>query len=135
MRKLSYRLMLISFILLTVNGYCADSPSEEAKYAAGRYRIYTAPSFMVLLDSETGKVWKINSDASGKLKAEGVSVEGIAYSSSDLDALRNKVTDINLDNVPEKNKKECKDSIINVFSYGMDTDKINKILKNYKENK
>ncbi|MFH1397164.1 MAG: hypothetical protein ABIH27_01250 [Candidatus Omnitrophota bacterium] len=135
MRKLNYGLMVICLILLTANGYCADSSPEDAKYEAGRYRIYTSPSFMVLLDTETGKVWKINSDATGKLKAEGASVEGIAYSNSDLDVLRNKVADMNLDNVPEKNKKECKNSIFSLFSYGMDTDKINKVLKNYKENK
>ena len=132
MRGLSYGLILISFILVAATGYCADSSSEDAKNEAGRYQIYTTPSFMVLLDSETGKVWKINSDATGRLKAEGVSVEGIAYSNFDQDSLRNKVTDMNLDAVPEKNKKECKESIISVFSYGMDTDKINKILKNFK---
>lgn len=127
--------LLISLALFTGIGYCAGNSDEDAESAMGRYQLFstdTTPSIPMLLDTKTGKIWKITADMTGKLKAEGATVEGLAYSTSDADTLSSKVKDINLDNVPDKNKKECKDNINSAFSYALDLEKINKILKNYR---
>ena len=90
----------------------------------------------MLLDTKTGKLWKINIDMTGKMKAEGITVDGLAYSNTDQDLLNSRIKDVDLDSVPEKNKKECKDKLVTDFSYAnLDSDKISRILRRFKANK
>ena len=112
--------------------YGQGAPAD-AKTEIGRYRVYATDTLMVLVDSKTGKLWKLAVDGSGKLKAEGATVEGLAFSNSDLDALASKIGAVNLDAVPEKIKKECKDVLTSAFSYTMDVEKTNKVLHVFRE--
>jgi len=135
MRRTGYLVLPVLFVCLVLCAavvYCADSP-EDTESEIGRYQIYTTQAFTVILDTKTGKVWRLSADMSGKIKGEGVTVEGLAYSSSDSDTLNNKLKDINLEKVSDKNKKQCEEALLAEFSYRLDADKINKILKYYKE--
>jgi len=135
MRRTGYLVLPVLFIcwvLCAAVVYCADS-SEDAESEISRYQIYTTQAFTVILDTKTGKVWRLSADMSGKIKGEGVTVEGLAYSSSDSDTLNNKLKDINLEKVSDKNKKQCEEALLTEFSYRLDADKIGKILKYYKE--
>ncbi|MFH1641023.1 MAG: hypothetical protein ABIA66_03555, partial [Candidatus Omnitrophota bacterium] len=102
--------------------------SDEADKEIGRYQVYSTDKFVVMLDTKSGKLWKLNADMSGKVRAEGATVEGLAHSSSDLDALSAKIGRINLDAVPEKNKAKCREDLVNDFSYALDAEKIDKII-------
>jgi len=137
MKKATYLFLpalCIYLALFAITGFCDANATEAAEGETGRYQIYvTAQGGMVLLDTKTGKIWKVNSDASGKLRAEGVTVESLAYSSSDFDALNRKVQELTLDGVDEADKKKCKDDMIAELSYRLDADKINKIVARYKE--
>lgn len=109
----------------------AEEPSKEEMY---RYRIYFSPgpsSIGVLLDTETGKVWQLSSDMAGKLKVEGVTVEGLAFSRTDNETMQRKVSEIDLNSIVEKDRPQCRDKLISVFSYGLDDDKINAVFKKY----
>lgn len=137
MRRIGYlflALLCMSLVLFGAAGLCDDS-SEGKESGAGRYQVYTTQNVMMLLDTKTGKVWRISADMSGKLKAEGVSVEGLAYSASELDTLNNKVKEINLEGVAERDKIDCRNELSSQFSYSMEQDKINKIVKYYKAKK
>ena len=117
------------FITMPIIPYCFADGTEAGDI---RYQIFPVQTFSVLLDTKTGKIWKINADMTGKMKAEGISVEGLAYSNTDLDSLNNKIKDIDFESVSDKFKKECKEKIVTDFSYGsLDSDKINKILHSY----
>lgn len=136
MRRTGYLVLPVLFVCLVLCAgvvYCADSSGEDTESEIGRYQIYTTQAFTVLLDTKTGKVWRLSADMSGKIKGEGVTVEGLAYSSSDADTLNNKLKDINLEKVSDKNKKQCEEALLAEFSYRLDADKIDKILKYYKE--
>ena len=137
MKKVTYLFLpalCISLALFAMTGFCDADSKDAAEGETGRYQIYTTDQgVMVLLDTKTGKIWKVNSDASGKLKAEGVTVESLAYSRSDFDALSRKVQELTLDGVDEADKKKCKDDMIAELSYRLDADKINKIVARYKE--
>jgi len=135
MRRTGYLVLPVLFVCLVLCAavvYCEDSP-EDTESEIGRYQIYITQAFTVILDTKTGKVWRLSADMSGKIKGEGVTVEGLAYSSSDSDTLNNKLKDINLEKVSDKNKKQCEEALLAEFSYRLDADKINKILKYYKE--
>jgi hypothetical protein len=120
--------------IFTTISLCDDASGDDTKGARGRYQIYVTPSqIMMLLDTKTGKIWKISADGSGTMKAEGITVEGLAYSTSAIDIFNNKIKDINLDGVSDKNKKECRDNLVSVFSYTLDAEKINDVLKYYKD--
>jgi len=108
--------------------YAADDVDQEI----GRYQIYSTPVATVLLDTKTGKVWKITADMSGKIRAEGVTVEGHAYANSEQDTLNMKVKEISLEDISEKNKNQCKDRILAEFSYRLDAEKISRILNQYR---
>jgi hypothetical protein len=130
--RLSVFVATVAFLMtVTITRSC---PAQDSESGINRYQIYSIQTFSVLLDTETGKIWKINTDMTGKMKAEGISVEGLAYADTEQDTLNNKIKDINLDLVSEKNKKECKDKIFADFAYtNMDIDKINKTLRHYRE--
>jgi hypothetical protein len=120
----------LAFSLLPVP--CAADTKEDAGSGTGRYQIYaTDQGVMVLLDTKTGKLWKVNSDASGKLRAEGITVESLAFGGSDFDALNRKVQELPLEGVSEGDKKKCRDDMVSEFSYRLDPDKVNTILERY----
>jgi hypothetical protein len=126
-----FNVMTVLLMTVFVIPYCFAEGSEDDM---NRYQIFPVQTFSVLLDTKTGKIWKINTDMTGKMKAEGVSVEGLAYANTEVDTLNNKIKDIDFDSVPEKHKKECKEKIFTDFSYvNMDNGKINNILRSYRE--
>jgi hypothetical protein len=67
----------------------------------------------------------------GKLRVEGVTVEGLAFSRSDNEALQRQVSVIDLTKITEKDRPECKEKLISAFSYGLDDDKVDSILDQY----
>ncbi len=123
----------LAVILCSTAAFCAED-TEEGN-GTDRYQIYANQSFMVMLDTQTGKIWKITPDLGGKLKAEGITVEGLAYISSELESLNMKLKDTVLEKVSDKYKTKCKDSLISQFSYALDEEKINKVIDSYKESK
>jgi hypothetical protein len=127
-RYLFFGILFIGLAFLRTAGLCQDSSDE----GIGRYEIYPAANFMLLLDTKTGKLWKITIDMSGKAKAEGITVEGIAYSSTDIDTLNSKLKDVDLEGVPEKDKKECRDELQAQFAYMLEQERIKKVLNLYR---
>lgn len=133
MNRMIYSVLIILCIFLVLSAaasYGEDNSQEDGVFEAGRYQIYDTEAATLLLDTKSGKVWKVSSDMSGKLKLEGVTVEGVAYSSSDLDALNRQVNNLEaLNQLNDKDKKQCREDIIGKFSYQLEPDKLNKILK------
>jgi hypothetical protein len=128
---------ILSFILLLslalIALHCVYAAEQDEKQQVKRYQIYSDEKTIVLLDTLTGKLWKISTDMSGKMKADGVTVEGLVYSSSDADALQLKMKEISLDGVSDKFKSKCTEELINKFSYRMDAEKAKKVIDNYRE--
>jgi hypothetical protein len=131
------RIIIFSCILLSLSAFTAAprvyAAQADEKQEINRYQIYSDEKTMVLLDTLTGKLWKISTDMSGKMKAEGVTVEGLAYSSSDSDNLQLKMKEINMDGVSDKYKTKCLEELINKFSYRMDAERAKKTTDNYKD--
>jgi hypothetical protein len=134
-RRLLLGCLCASLALFNVNAFCQDISRQSSNNEIGRYQFYGTQNAMILLDTRTGKMWKITADVVGKLKAEGATVEGIAYSSSDLETLTAKLKEVNLENVFEKDKKQCMNELIAHFSYALDQEKVAKILKVYEAKK
>jgi hypothetical protein len=128
MRKIIFMICLFIFASCVLCLSCGYAASEETDKEMGRYQIYPTDKYAVLLDTKTGKLWKLNVDISGKIRAEGVTVEGLAHTGSDLDYLNAKISKIDLDQIPEKNRPKCKEALFDKFSYALDTDKINEVL-------
>ena len=134
MRRARLLVFVVTAAFLITVTIIRSCPAQDSESDINRYQIYSVQTFSVLLDTKTGKIWKINTDMTGKMKAEGITVEGLAYANTEQDTLNNKIKDINLDLVSEKNKKECKDKIFTDFAYtNMDIDKINKTLHHYRD--
>jgi tRNA A58 N-methylase Trm61 len=85
-------------------------------------------SIPLLVDTKTGKVWKLNINENRFI---GLTVEGLAYSSSDSKDFYNQVQNIEIKDIPSKDIKQFKDNIFAAFSYVMDTEKIDKLYKDY----
>ena len=80
-----------------------------------------------LLDTKSGKIWELNQG-----KFSGVTVEGLAYDSNDLEKFYNEIQKMNITDssgvgVSERQSKAVKDALISEFSYLLDKDKSRKI--------
>lgn len=120
---------------LNCNTACLGK-ENTSEQEVGRYQIYSylipgQQSAVVLLDTKTGKLWQLFADGAGKAKFEAVSVEGLAYTSKEIEALYKKINEIDLSNVSDKYRKACKDKLISTFSYQSDSDIIDSIIKEY----
>jgi len=133
MMKTYFAAIIIIIISLS---HCAACIGGEDTTAAeeGRYRVYSSSGsqpMTVLVDTKTGKIWQLSTDMTGKLKVEGVTVEGLAFSRSDNETMQRMVSAIDLNSVVEKDRPECKERLISVFSYGLDDDKVDSVLDQY----
>ena len=127
-------LVLLFFIVLclSISTGHAGVKEDDGKTDA-RYRIYETKQVVILLDTETGKMWQVSSDMGNKLKAEGVTVEGLAFASSENDTLNARIKELNLSDLPEKDRNKCREELLSKFSYRLDQDKINAITNSYKK--
>jgi hypothetical protein len=118
--------------LLAAGCACAVS-AETPEDDDGRYQVYATQTLVILCDTRTGKLWKITSDMAGRLKAEGVSVDGLAYAQPDEDTVAVKLKEISLDDVDEKYKKKCREALKAQFTYALDDEKIARIVNPYRK--
>jgi len=125
-------LLVVSALVLAIvsRAYAAE---EDEKQQIGRYQVYAIDKAMVLLDTVTGKIWKISVDMAGKIKAEGITVEGLAYSNADTETLQMKMKEISLEGVSDKDKNKCIEELVNKFSYRLDAERAKKITGAYKK--
>lgn len=126
MEKGLVMLVCVLAACLSCNLFCF---ADDAVYDSdvGRFQIYSSEgsqSIIVLLDTKTGKVWQLSNDMTGKLKIDGVTVEGLAFATKDVETLNKKIGEINLDKIPDSSKKPCRDKLLSAFSYQMDSEKI-----------
>ena len=129
-------LIVLSVFIICLNYYTVCLGKENTSdQEIGRYQIYSSSgqqSVMVLLDTKTGKLWQLSTDnMSGKTQFEGVTVEGVVYASKDAELLNKKIAEIDINNVSDKYRKACKDKLSSAFSYQLNNDTINSILKEF----
>lgn len=126
-----------TFIVTIVLAVCLVFVSSALcgeEQGLGRYKIYSScgtQPLMVLLDTKTGKLWQISSDMAGKIKTEGITVEGLAFSGKDADTMNREIGQISLDNIAQQKRQECKDRLISAFSYELDKDKADCVVNDF----
>ena len=123
--------MVMCSMLFIVFG-CGDSTNKSIKEGReiGRYQMYSMKigefALPLLLDTMTGKVWKFyKNESNGRMGFEGLTIEGLAYSDGDLKNFNDRISEMEIENLSEKDKKQFRNDILAEFSYLMDTDKIN----------
>lgn len=133
MKKTFFAAISVLIIFLSYGTVCLGG-EDSSDSESGRYRVYSSSglqSMTVLVDTKTGKIWQLSTDMAGKLKVEGVTVEGLAFSRGDNEALQRQISGIDLNNVVERDRPQCKEKLISIFSYGLDDEKVDSVLDQY----
>ncbi len=130
----TFFVIISTLIICSICNTACLGGEDDVAAEEGRYRVYSssgAQAVTVLLDTKTGKMWQLSTDMTGKLKVEGVTVEGLAFSRSDNETLQRLVSSIDLNNVVEKDRPVCRDKLLSVFSYGLDDEKVERVMNKY----
>lgn len=128
-------MLMTRIVWMAVLLVCAVSPAmgqtdaSQAGDGCGRYQLYEftvdKEPVQFLLDTRTGKIWMLRSDASAKNKFVGLNVEGVAFSTADKDigALDKQIGTWHMNGFIDKSVKGVAERISSAFSYAPDVEK------------
>ncbi len=134
MDKAFIRRIAVLVVLASLSLVCSAEEKLSGPVTNGRYQFYStseSPYLYLVLDTQTGKIWQLTSDLAGKLKAEGIAIEGLAFSNKDLETLNRKISEVDLEDYLEEDKSAIRGELFAVFSYPLDKEKIDAVLEEY----